>query len=237
MSRRYDRNMKTISLEENQKLREFRVLVAGCGGLGGYIIEELGRLGIGHITAVDGDVFEESNLNRQLLSTVSLIGTEKAEAAWARMRDVNPEIRVKPVCAMITQENAKELLGGHDLVIDALDNIKSRKVLEAACEALEIPMVHGAIAGWYGQVAVIFPGDRVMETLYAGEDNKGIETDLGNPAFTPAVVASIQVAEAVKVLLGRPGILRGKLLTIDLLSHEYEVFSLRPGNETEEADR
>jgi len=237
MSRRYDRNMKTLSPEENRKLRDFRVLVAGCGGLGGYIIEELGRLGIGQITAVDGDVFEESNLNRQLLSTVPLLGTEKAEAARVRMRDVNPEIRVKPIYAMITQENAKELLGGHDLVVDALDNIKSRKVLESACEALEIPMVHGAIAGWYGQVAVSFPGDRIMETLYTGDDNKGIETDLGNPAFTPAVVASIQVAEAIKVLLGRPGILRGKLLTIDLLAHDYEVFSLRPASEPEEADR
>lgn len=227
MSKRYERNMTTLSREENERLREFRVLVAGCGGLGGYVIEELGRLGIGEITAVDGDVFEESNLNRQLLSTVPLLGAEKAEAARARMWEVNPEVRIKPVCALIRPENARDLLGGHDLVVDALDNVTGRKVLEAACEALGIPLVHGAIAGWYGQVATIFPGDRVMEILYAGDENKGIETELGNPAFTPAVVASIQVAEAVKVLLGRPGILRGKLLTIDLLAHEYEVFALK----------
>ena len=228
MSKRYERNMTTLSREENERLRDFRVLVAGCGRLGGYVIEELGRLGIGEITAVDGDVFEESNLNRQLLSTVPLLGAEKAEAARARMREVNPEVRVKPVCALIRPENARDLLAGHDLVVDALDNVAGRKVLEAACETLGIPLVHGAIAGWYGQVATIFPGDRIMGILYTGDENKGIETELGNPAFTPAVVASIQVAEAVKVLLGRPGILRGKLLTIDLLAHEYEIFTLKP---------
>ena len=174
MSKRYERNMMTLSPEENAKLATFKVFVAGCGGLGGYVIEELGRLGIGHITAVDGDVFEESNLNRQLLSTVALLGKSKAETAKQRMLEVNPDVEVTPIHIMIDDDNCPELIRGHDLVIDALDNMGTRKVLERACEKEGIPMVHGAIAGWYGQVSAIFPGDRVMES-YIQPMRKGIE--------------------------------------------------------------
>ena len=178
MSKRYERNMMTLSPEENAKLATFKVFVAGCGGLGGYVIEELGRLGIGHITAVDGDVFEESNLNRQLLSTVALLGKSKAETAKQRMLEVNPDVEVTPIHIMIDDDNCPELIRGHDLVIDALDNMGTRKVLERACEKEGIPMVHGAIAGWYGQVSAIFPGDRVMEKLYPTDAQKGIEAQL-----------------------------------------------------------
>jgi molybdopterin/thiamine biosynthesis adenylyltransferase len=226
MSKRYERNMMTLSPEENAKLATFKVFVAGCGGLGGYVIEELGRLGIGHITAVDGDVFEESNLNRQLLSTVALLGKSKAETAKQRMLEVNPDVEVTPIHIMIDDDNCPELIRGHDLVIDALDNMGTRKVLERACEKEGIPMVHGAIAGWYGQVSAIFPGDRVMEKLYPTDAQKGIEAQLGNPAFTPAAIASVEVAEGLKILLGRGNILRNKLLSLNLLDHEYEIFEL-----------
>src|SRR5660397_169269 len=77
----------------------------------------------------------------------------------------------------------------------ALDNMSSRKILAKGCAELKIPLVHGAIAGWYGQVSTIMPGDNTMERLYRGDENKGVEVELGNPAFTPALVASIQVAE------------------------------------------
>ena len=130
---RYARNHNTISQEENDRLKDFRVLVAGSGGLGGFIIEELGRLGVGHITAVDGDVFEESNLNRQLLSTEALLGTPKAEAAGIRMQAVNSEVEVIPKTIFITEENCEELIAGHDLVVDALDRISVRLLLEDCC--------------------------------------------------------------------------------------------------------
>lgn len=226
MNERYARNRNTISEEDNAKLAGCKVLVAGCGGLGGYVIEELGRIGIGTITAVDGDVFEESNLNRQLLSTAQTLGKNKALTAQERMTSVNPEITVIPVQTMITADNAFELLSGQDIIVDALDNAPSRLILEKHSAKLGIPMVHGAIAGWYGQVTVVFPGDNVMEKLYPYGTIKGEEVELGNPSFTPATVASIEAAETVKVLLGRGEILRNKLLTVDLLNHEYEVFVL-----------
>lgn len=226
MNKRYARNRNTISEEDNEKLAGCKVLVAGCGGLGGYIIEELGRIGIGSITAVDGDVFEESNLNRQLFSTEQTLGKSKALAARERMSSVNSEITVIPVQSMITEDNARELLSGHNIIVDALDNASSRLILEKYAAELGIPMVHGAIAGWYGQVTVVFPGDNVMEKIYAHGAAKGEEVVLGNPSFTPAMIASIEAAETVKVLLGRGDTLRNKLLTIDLLNQEYEVFAL-----------
>lgn len=223
---RYIRNMKTLSPEENSNLKNFRVCVVGCGGLGGYIIEELGRLGIGYITAVDGDAFEESNLNRQLLSSVENLGCSKAEAAEDRMKKVNPQIKVVPVYQRLNMENGYDIIDGHDVIIDALDNIESRLVLEKLAEKAGIPIVHGAIGGWFGQVTTVFPGDRILSLLYPQSESHGIEKELGNPSFTPAVIASIQVAEAVKLLIKRGETLRRKLLIINLLEQDFEVIEL-----------
>jgi molybdopterin/thiamine biosynthesis adenylyltransferase len=218
--------MNTFSPEENAKFKGFRICVIGCGGLGGYAIEMLGRLGIGFITAVDGDVFDETNLNRQILSSEKLIGREKANEAKARMGEINSEVEVTPIVGYLNADNYMKILKGHDIVVDALDNMATRKMLANGCLELKIPLVHGAIAGWYGQVSTIMPGDKTMERLYHGDENKGIEVELGNPSFTPAIVAAIQVAEVTKVLLGKGDILQNKLLTVDLLNHEYEVFDI-----------
>ena len=226
MNRRYERNITALSVEENERLKDFKICVIGCGGLGGYIIEHLGRIGIGHITAVDGDVFEESNLNRQLLSDEPELGQSKAKAAEKRMSKVNSSIKVNAVYEYITEENSEKIISGHDIVIDALDNIPSRLIIEEAAQKLKIPLVHGAIAGWYGQVMVILPGSPIFSKIYSQNTNKGMETQLGNLPFTAAAVAAVQAAEAIKVLLGRSGVISGKLLTLDLLSQEYETFDI-----------
>lgn len=223
---RYSRNLSSISHDENLVLQSSKVCVMGCGGLGGHIIEMLGRLGIGHITAVDSDVFEVSNLNRQLFSDEMSIGKSKALMAVERMKVVNSNIEVIPVTQYIDKTNAKEILGGHELVIDALDNIESRLVLEKACKDLNIPLVHGAIAGWYGQVCTIFPGENTLSKIYSSGISKGMEKRLGNPSFTPALVASMEVSEAVKILLGKGELLRNKLLFLDLLSNEFVTIEL-----------
>jgi len=223
---RYQRNMNALSPEENQSLKDFHVVVVGCGGLGGYIIEMLARLGIGTLTVIDGDVFDETNLNRQLLSSEPNIGKPKVQAAVERISLVNSLVKVNPIHGLLTAENGLAMIAGTDLVFDALDNVSSRLILETLCETAGVPLVHGAIAGWFGQVAVVLPGDQTLHSILPEGVNKGIETELGNPSFTPALVASIEVAEGIKVLLGRDGILRNKLLTIDLLNQEYEVLSL-----------
>jgi molybdopterin/thiamine biosynthesis adenylyltransferase len=214
---RYIRNHKAISEEQQELLKNKRVLVVGCGGLGGYVIECLGRLGVGHLVVVDGDVFDETNLNRQLLSSIMHLGKPKVLAAQQRMQAINPLVKVDAHQVRITDVNAPGLMQGCDLVIDALDNIPSRMVLIKAARDADIPLVHGAIAGWFGQVYIVKPGDKELEILYeSSPSEKGVEIELGNLAFTAAMVASIQAAEAVKLLLGLGESIRG-LLQIDLL--------------------
>jgi molybdopterin/thiamine biosynthesis adenylyltransferase len=218
---RYQRNRSMISLAEQLQLFRSRVAVIGCGGLGGYIIEELARLGVGRIVAVDPDIFEEHNLNRQLLSSPRALGQAKVEAALARVSEINPAVTLIPVRDAFCTANGPALLEGVTVAVDALDSISYRLELAATCTELDIPMVHGAIAGWYGHVATQLPGDTTVQSIYRNwVEGKGIEKQLGNPAFTPAVVASLQVAEVCKIVLGKGEMLRNRKLSIDLLDME-----------------
>jgi molybdopterin/thiamine biosynthesis adenylyltransferase len=224
---RYQRNQQMISTAQQLQLFQSQVAVVGCGGLGGYILEELARLGVGQIVAIDPDVFEEHNLNRQLLSTIKLLGTAKTDAAVQRIAEINPAVKVRPINDYFGKENGRGMLSEVDLVIDAVDNIPTRLELAEICGQMNIPMVHGAIAGWYGQVVTIFPGEDTLQKLYAKwNGGKGIEAQLGNPSFTPAVAASLQVAEACKVLLGQGRPLRKRMLSVNLLEMQFDKISL-----------
>ncbi|MCJ7695619.1 MAG: HesA/MoeB/ThiF family protein [Anaerolineaceae bacterium] len=223
---RYKFNHNAISAEEQSVLKDKHVFVAGCGGLGGYVIESLARLGVGRITVVDGDVFEESNLNRQLLSSSMNLGKPKVRAAQQRIQAVNPLVSVDARQVFINEENASELIKGSDVVVDCLDTIPSRFVLQAAARKAGIPLVHGAVAGWYGHVCTIQPGEDTLNEIYGhSEAVKGIEGETGNLAFTVAYVASIQAAETVKLLLNRGSGIKG-LLQVDLLNQVVENIPL-----------
>lgn len=220
---RYLKNKNMLSQEECDMLLGKSVCIVGCGGLGGYIIEMIGRIGVGKITAVDGDVFDLTNLNRQLLCTEQHIGLGKAETAKERRAKVNSEIEFTAISEYLTEENAESILCGHDIVIDALDSISARFILQETASRLGIPMIYGAIAGWYGQVSTIMPGSNFLSRIYRLHEGKGHEAELGNPSFSPALVASVEVSEAVKVMIGRGEVLDGKLLMIDLLNNDFEV--------------
>jgi len=224
---RYQRNQQMISTIQQQQLFQSKVAVVGCGGLGGYILEELARLGVGRIVAIDPDAFEEHNLNRQLLSTVKLLGTAKVDAAVERLAEINPAVTVRPEKAAFDKLNGRELLDSVDLVLDAVDNIPTRLDLAEVCSQMDIPLVHGAIAGWFGQVVTVYPGDDSLQKLYGNwTGGKGIEAQLGNPSFTPAVAASLQVAEACKLLLAEGRLLHRAMLSINLLNMQIEEVSL-----------
>jgi molybdopterin/thiamine biosynthesis adenylyltransferase len=219
---RYQRNRRTISTAGQLALFRSTVAVVGCGGLGGYVVEQLARLGVGRLVAVDPDRFEEHNLNRQLLSTVADLGRPKVDAAVARVAAINPAVTVSPRPVAFGPANGAGLFAGASLVVDALDNIPVRLQLAACCSELGLPLVHGAIAGWYGHVTVQYPGERTLELIYGDTtETKGLEVQLGNPSFTPAVIASLQVAETCKVLLGVGTPLRGRQLHVDLLAMEF----------------
>lgn len=218
MNPRYERNIPALSEAECEILHRKRVLVVGCGGLGGHLIDMLARIGVGFLRVVDGDVFEPSNLNRQLLSEVPLLGVSKAKAAAAKVSRVNPETEVEAVAGFLTEKNARQLLLSCDAVLDGLDNIDSRRILAKECEKAKIPFIYGAVSGWVAQAAVSMPEDHLVETLYPEGvvlKNKSVLS------FTPALCASIQVSLCVKLLTGRP-VETGKLYYFDLLNQEFE---------------
>jgi molybdopterin/thiamine biosynthesis adenylyltransferase len=191
------------------------------------VIEQLARLGVGTLVAVDPDVFEEHNLNRQLLSSPSDLGRSKVTLAAQRVAGINPAVTVIPHGVAFTPANGAELFAGVQLVVDALDSIPVRLELAAVCAGLDLPLVHGAIGGWYGHVTTQFPGEETIQKVYANwVAGKGVEQQLGNPSFTPAVVASLQVAEVCKLLLGELPLLRGRMLSVDLLSMEFHEMML-----------
>ena len=222
MEARYARNIPALTEAECLSLRQRRVLVVGCGGLGGHIIDQLSRIGVGHLRVVDGDVFEPSNLNRQLLSSVPLLGTSKAKAAADHIACVNPEVATEAVEAILDASNVSELLADCDIVLDALDNIPSRKILAAACSEAGIPYVYGAISGWVAQAAVSIPGDDLMEILFPEEVEIRDKSVL---SFTPALCASLQVSLCVKLLTGR-AVESGTVYHFDILNLELESIPL-----------
>jgi len=219
---RYQRNRAMLSIQQQLSLLRSEVAVFGCGGLGGYIIEELARLGVGRITVVDPDVFEEHNMNRQLLCTQELLGRKKVDAAVQRVAAINPAVRLRPFDAAFGQDNSAEILQGVTVAADGLDSIPVRLELAEACNDQNVPLVHGAIAGWSGHVAVQYPGENILQHLYAGKKTgHGVERKLGNPSFTPAVIASLEVAEIVRILLGTEPLLPRRYLAMDLYHMEF----------------
>ncbi len=225
ISPRYQRNYKTITLEEQTRLANSTVAVVGCGGLGGYISEELCRVGVGSLILIDGDRVEENNLNRQLFATESSISQLKVEAARNRLQTVNSETKLRLIADFFNEDNAADFFQGADAVCDALDSINGRISLEKACHRLGLPLVYGGIAGWFGQVGVSFPGDYSLARVFR-EGGQGVEKVWGNPAFTPAIVASLIVVEVIKILLGKKVSLRYSWLQVDLLEMEFERFEL-----------
>lgn len=222
MQDRYARNIPALSPEACALLREKTVAVIGCGGLGGYLAELLARIGVGRIRAVDGDVFERSNLNRQLLCREDLLGRSKAEEAANRVKAVNSQVSAEAVPEFLTADNASRILSGCDAVLDGLDSIAARRVLANACRRDGIPYVYGAISGWVAQAALVLPQDLLPEILFS----EGSEsTNKSVLSFTPALCAALQASLCVKYLTGQHA-QSGTVYYFDLLNQEYEQIPL-----------
>lgn len=222
MQDRFVRNIPALTEAECALLRSKRVLVVGCGGLGGHIIDLLTRVGVGSLRVVDGDVFEPTNLNRQLLSDTAVLGRSKAEVAAEHIRRVSPDTQAEAVNCFMTEENARELIRDCHIVMDALDSIGARRILAQACAGSGIPYVYGAIQGWVAQAAVSMPGDGLIGKLFPKEVEIRDKSVL---SFTPALCASVQTALAVKLLVGRP-VRTGVVYHLDLLDQEFEAIPM-----------
>lgn len=220
---RYMRNMEAVTPEEQEKIFNAHVAVAGCGGLGGYVISYLARMGVKKITAFDPDCFVEHNLNRQLFSGVSSMQRSKVEVIEEALKDINPEVNFCGFKGRF-QEFLDKGEANYTVVVDALDNIEDRLELSRWCRLKRVPLVYGMIGGWYGQVGTQFPDENTLEKVcHLAQSQKGVEEKEGILPFMPALVASLQAAEAVKIILGRGELLRNKLFWCDLLHMETEI--------------
>lgn len=227
---RYSRNIGVTGLDGQAKLLRSRVAVVGVGGIGGHACELLARMGAGTLVVIDPDVFEETNLNRQTFACEETLGLAKADVARDRILEINCDVTVDRRVVSAGLSNLPGLLEDVDVVVDALDSIDDRVLLQKECGRLGLVMVHGAIAGSALQVTTVYPGDPGIFDFASlppgGGKTRGVETLTGNPATTPALVAAIQVGEAVKVVTGQGCALRGRMLYIDTDDWTVEFIEL-----------
>lgn len=218
---RYKRNFSSISEEEQHIIQNTKVAIVGLGGLGGYVLENLARLGVRDFNLIDNDVFEQSNLNRQILSTEKNLGKYKTDEAYKRILSINSNIKAD-VFNYKLDGNSTEMLEGVDVVFDCLDSVESRFDLENLCDKIDLPLIHGAIRGYYGQMAISIPNNRIFERIYK---NINLENEsLGNLPITCMIVASFQVNLFLRFLIKEE--IKNELTFIDVKSMEIDKISL-----------
>ncbi len=222
---RYLRNLTCYSFAEQIRLLGSRAAMVGLGGLGGYVLELLARSGVGHICAADGDEFQPSNLNRQLLCTRRSLSGYKAAAAAARVGLLNPAVDFEPVAAYLDEDLMGRFLVGADLALDALGGLKDRPALLRQAAKAGIPLVTAAVAGQAGYVATVLPGATGPADIF-GAGSESAEDTLGTPAPAVAAAAALMGAEALNILCGRAPRLAGAMLVFDLEAMSFERVSL-----------
>ncbi len=223
---RHVKNQKTLDGDAQKRLQQAHVLVAGAGGLGGYVIESLARMGIGQLTLVDGDRFEASNLNRQLFCLEDNLGSLKAEVARARVKTIDRDVACTIVPEYLDSKGFATYMASVSLVVDALGGLSAHRQLSQACRQEGKPLVIGAVAGWTGCASTVVPGGPSPASLWQAEDAKDAEAVLGSLSPVVACIASVQCAEAVALLTGLEPWLAGKMLLVDLRQGLFETFRL-----------
>ena len=219
-----DRYSRQVMLPEigyggQLKLRNARVCVVGTGGLGNPITTRLAAMGVGTLRIVDRDVIEMSNLHRQTMFTPSDVGRIKVEVAAERLSRMNPDCTIQPMAVSVNEFSAAEVIEGCDLVIDALDSVDARYALNRACAKAGVPFVTGAAVGVSGQIFTIIPGSSACYyCMFPDLDEDSMPT-CGIEGVHPSIlsiVGGIEVAEAVKVIMGKKPALSDKILHIDI---------------------
>ncbi len=201
LNERYIRNRNIITEEDQRVLASKRVLVIGLGALGGFVFEQFTRIGIGHLTGYDFDVFEASNLNRQRFCSEKNIGQSKAKVVEEKCKEINSSLTINCMFESFDASNQK-LLQNVDLIIEASDSIKNKIETVLACKEAKKPCIVGAIGGHLGQVMVYQNQyDSILELFFSHDH--GIEHVLGNPVYTPALLASLMSKLSLDVLLNK----------------------------------
>jgi molybdopterin-synthase adenylyltransferase len=225
---RYLKNLSAIGLPEQARICKSSVLICGCGGLGGVLINLLARIGVGVLRMVDGDTFSPSNLNRQWLCDTHHLSQPKALVAEQQVRAINPLVAVEASVDLLDESNADDLLHGMDLVMDALDNLPGRFLLAEAAHRLGIPFIHGAATGWWGQASTFVPDSpRNLTAIYGSRRSRDpAEISMGVLGPAPSLIGSLQAFEAIRLLTGRNPAYADRLLYFDGESGVMELIPL-----------
>jgi len=224
--RRYRRQMMLpeVGEEGQQKLGKATVLIVGLGGLGSISSYYLAAAGVGHLRIVDRDAVGLENLNRQLLHSTDDLGRPKAESASEKLLRLNPSCHVQTVIVNVGDKNASGLAKDCSLIIDATDNLATRHVLNRVSLKKQIPFIYGGINGWNGMAATFIPGKTgCFACLFPPHKPRSREPAIPVLGPTVGIIASIQSMEALRILLGLPSQLAGKLFTFRGLDMRFRM--------------
>ncbi|SDA40331.1 HesA/MoeB/ThiF family protein [Methanobrevibacter millerae] len=226
------RQMSIVTRSEQERFKDAKITVIGCGGIGGETIEMLARMGIGELVLVDKDAFDLSNLNRQTLASIADLGLDKSAVAKEKVRLINPYVKVTTFNEHVDRTNIDKVIGDSDMVIDALDNVLTRVIVSRKAKEKNIPYIHGAIHGTMGQITVFLPNsDKTYEEMFNLPSlGKELDDDViealknvtsGVPPVigpTPNLIGCLEAFEAYKILTGVGKVtVAPKILTFDLL--------------------
>ena len=224
---KYDRQIMIhrFGEEGQEKLKNAKVFIAGIGGLGSPVAIYLAAAGVGTIRIADHDKVELSNLNRQVLHHESDIGKKKVDSAATKLAQLNPDIKIEKIADTLTDANISRLVADSDLIVDAMDNLPTRYLLNRTAIEKNIPFFHGAVYGFEGRAMTIIPGKTAcLNCVYHGAAVPKEKFPV--IGVTPAVIGCIQATEVIKYLLGLGDLLTDRLLNYDALRMKFTEFKI-----------
>ncbi len=231
---KYDRQIMIYGFGEEgqEKLKRAKVFIAGAGGLGSPVSIYLAAAGIGTLRIADHDKVELSNLNRQVLHREEDVGRRKVDSAAEKLSKLNPDIKIETIAETITETNVAELVGDADLIVDAMDNLPTRYLLNRTAIEKGIPFFHGAVYGFEGRAMTIIPGKTAcLNCLY--HNVKVPKEKFPVIGVTPAVIGCIQATEVIKYLTGLGELLTNRILNYDALRMKFTEFVIKPDPDCE----
>ncbi len=227
---RYERQilMKQMGETGQKVLANSKVFVIGSGGLASPVLTYLACAGVGTVTLIDYDTITDSNFNRQFLYQEKDIGKSKVEVAYEVLSALNPEITFKPIYKKLDKANIIEMIKDEDVIIDCVDNVETRMLVNRACLQLNIPLVEGGVNGFYGFVFAIKKEFACLECI--GYGNTKLKPPTAALGAVVGVIGSLQAVECIKILLGLKDVLYGKMLNYDGLSGSFETVEIQKNN-------
>lgn len=221
--RRYSRQIGLSGFGEGgqEKLKKANVLIVGIGGLGCAVSTYLTLAGVGRMCLIDHGAVELSNLNRQSLYGTQDIGRPKVDSAQEKLISLNPDLQIQGLVEEVNEDNVWGLFEGYNIIVDALDNLAGRYLLNEVALSRKLPLFHGAVYGYEGRVTTILPGKTpCLKCIYHGYGTYPPE-EIPVMGVVPAIIGCLQSSEVIKYILGIGQLLAGRLLIYDGLSQEF----------------